>query len=141
MSSTILTIYIALYLFQAILAFEEIRVLNFDPIYGSLDVDADLVRIVLDPKLNLSLGFSICLRVNFKILNKKCLFKADENLQLSLEDYQTGGGELTFKKVIFDFEKDLDEMVLTVNISAPVCSTFKILNKVLVNEGRQLQKC
>jgi hypothetical protein len=105
MSSTILTIYIALYLFQAILAFEEIRDLNFDPIYGSLDVDADLVRIVLDPKLNLSLGFSICLRVNFKILNKKCLFKADENLQLSLEDYQTGGGELTFKKSSLTLKK------------------------------------
>ena len=106
-------LYRTVYLFQAILAFEEIRVFNFDPIYGSLDVDADLVRIVLDPKLNLSLGFSICLRVNFKILNKKCLFKADENLQLSLEDYQTGGGELTFKKVFFDFEKDLDELVST----------------------------
>jgi hypothetical protein len=101
---------------ESVLGFEIIKVLNFDPIYGSPDNDANLVRISMDPTLDLSSGLSFCLRANFAILNKKCLFKAADNLHLILEDFENGIGELFFNKIYVDFEKDLDELVSTINI-------------------------
>ena len=116
MISKILQLFIASFLCKSVLGFEEIKVLNFDPIYGSSDVDADHVRIIADPITDLSRGFSVCLRANFKIFNKKCLFKFDNNLHLSLEDYKSGGGEMFFNKIFVDFEKDSDELVSAINI-------------------------
>jgi hypothetical protein len=116
MSSKILLLFLATFLCKSILGFEIIKVLRFDPIYGSLDGDANVVRFVIDPTLDLSLGFSFCLRANFAILNKKCLFKVADNLHLILQDFENGNGELFFNKIYADFEKDLDELVSAINI-------------------------
>ena len=127
MSSKILLLFLATFLCKSILGFEIIKVFHFDPIYGSLDADANVVRFVIDPTLDLSLGFSFCLRANFAILNKKCLFKVADNLHLILQDFENGNGELFFNKIYADFEKDSDELVLTINIFSRSITKIKQL--------------
>ena len=84
--------------------------MRFNPKLGSDVYDVDVVKFAIDANKSSANGFSVCIRANFQIMNAKCIFKADENLELKLFDFQRGGGSINFKGVETYFQSDPDAL-------------------------------
>ena len=95
------------FLFRQIVS-ELQQVLKFDPKFGSDNYDVDIVKLATDTSKSSANGYSVCIRANYEIINTNCLFKATNNLDLTIFEYQHGGGILSFKTVDIYFQSDPD---------------------------------
>ena len=86
------------------------QVLKFDPKFGSDNYDVDIIKFAVDTNKSSANGYSVCIRANYEIMNTKCLFKSDKNLDLTLFEYNHGGGSLSFKAVDTYFQSDPDAL-------------------------------
>jgi len=66
------------------------NVLKFGPKLGTEEAEVTFAKFAIDSGLRILSGFSVCIRANFELLNNKCLFKADENLEMILFEYHLG---------------------------------------------------
>lgn len=91
------------------------QVMKFRPKFGSGTYDVDVVKLAADVNKTAANGYSICIRANFQIMNSNCLFKADENLDLTLFEFQRGGGSIKFNGVetYFQYEPNVLDRLST----------------------------
>jgi hypothetical protein len=109
-----LMIFLHFFLIEQILS-QLLQVMKFKPKLGSGIYDVDVVKVATDANKTLDNGYSFCIRANFQIINTNCLFKADSNLDVTLFEFQRGGGSIKFSGVetYFQYEPDVLERLST----------------------------
>ena len=103
------------FFFMRLIASQLQQVMKFNPKLGSGVYDVDVVKLALDANKTAANGYSICVRANFQILNTNCLFKTDLSIDLTLFDYQRGGGSIKFNGVetYFQYEPNILDLLST----------------------------